>query len=469
MNEQSAPDFPLPYTPEQHPPKKLRNRRKLLILAFGAAGLIVVAATSAYLWMSRPADSGSASTIRSVTYYYRDGKTVLWQGARLAEQDSPTFVHAAADDLIKKFGEDTMQQAGEWKIVTTLDQSLQQAAKQQIEAQRAQLQRQRAQDAALVAQEVTTGQIVAWAGSLDDKVFYNGFDRLSTRAQPGSLAMPLVYAAWMDNNTGIDANTMVADEQKVLPGYPCLTARPPQCLKNYDRKYQGQIPLRQALAGLRTVPAVQAMVSVVPNDTSLNRTTSINKAITSIESMIGGEGTYTCYKPGTDLLNLHTASYESRERSQCYTSAAIGDGVYAKPGKLINAFATLAHNGKLLPQTFYLTLQKDGKILDKWKQADGRQVIKTNTANIINDILSDKTSSYLGRKSYFSINGETKVGTITGVTDDSFAYGAVQYTARYAVGFWGFGSDTAPIIGFGQSFTLPATHGWLTTAHENDE
>ncbi len=471
MNEQPVSDFPLPFAPEQHPPKKLRDQRKILIRVFAIVSAILVVAASAYLLMNKP-ESGSIPTVRSVTYYYRDGKTVLWQGTRLADEDSPTYVHAVADDLIAKFGENTMQDAGEWKIVTTLDQPLQQAAEQVAEEQRRTMKNQGAVDGALIAQDVATGQVVAWLGSGEDKVFYNGFDRLSSRMQPGSLVIPLVYSAWIDSNAGVDANTTVEDVQGQLPGYPCTNKALPQqggnCLYNYDRKYKGRMSLRQALAGLRTVPAVKAMVSVVPNDSSPVNVTSINKAIAGIEGMMGNEGTYTCYNPGTDLLNLHTASYERSERSQCYTAAAIGDGAYTKPSNLINAFATLANKGKRVPQALYMRLEKDGKVLDEWKRAGGEQVIKTTTANTINDILSDQASSYLARKSYFSLKGETDVSTITGFTNEASNFGAVQYTSKYAVGFWGFGSDTDPIKGFGESFTLPATHGWLAIAHEND-
>src|SRR5688572_28331874 len=183
MNELPAPDFPLPYPHEQHPPKKVQKRYKSLVLAFVAVGLVLVAATSAYLWMYR-SNEGTTSTKRSVTYYYRDGKTVLWQGSRLAEADSPTFVHAVADELLARYGEKTMKKGGDWNIVTTLDQSLQQVAAQQVEAQRQQMDRQRAKDAALVAQEVATGQIVSWVGSVEDTLTANGKDRLRSVTEP---------------------------------------------------------------------------------------------------------------------------------------------------------------------------------------------------------------------------------------------------------------------------------------------
>lgn len=466
MHEQPAPDLPFQYVPDQKPPNRAHLWYRYWVWALAIIGALLVVAGAAYLWTHR-STGGSTPVGRMVTYYYRDSTTVLWQGSRLADEDSPTFVHAVADNLIAMYGEQTMQQNGEWEIVTTLDQSLQDAAKRAVDEQRQQMQRQGAVDGALIAQDVTTGQVVAWLGSLEDRVFFNGHDRLTTRTQPGSLAMPLTYAAWIDSDAGVNADTMVADVRGPLPGYSCTSDD--TCLRNYDRTYKGPITLRQALSELRTIPAVQAMVSMVPNDTSPGRTASIDKTVESIEALLGGDGTYSCYLPDTELSNLYQSNYEKDQRTSCFSAAAIGEGAYAKPRDIVRAYAALANNGRQVPQTLYLKLQKDGKVLDEWQQADGREIVKPSTANIVNDIVADQSSSYLSRKSFFSVNGQIKVGTITGVTNDAYTYGAVQYTSRYAVGFWGFGSDTTPVRGFSETFTLPATHGWLTSAYEETE
>lgn len=454
------PDFPIPIPPQQQPPQNTGGRRKQLFWALAVVGFAIVAATFAYLLMNRPG-ANSASTARSVTYYYRDGKTVLWRGTRLAEADSPAIVHAVADNLIARYSESYMKQNGDWKIVTTLDQSLQKAATQQVDAQREQLAKQKAQDATLIAQDVTTGQIVSWVGSLEDKVFHNSKDRLTTLTQPGSLVLPLVYAAYMDNNASVSADTIIADTQEPLPGYICNNRALPQqggnCLYNYDRKYLGEMTLRQALGGLRSVPAVKAMTSVIANDTSALRVDSINKTLAGIEAMMGNQHGYSCYlsRPGDPA-----PPDPALEETQCYTAAAIGDGAYAKPSDIISAFGTLSNKGKYIPQTYYLRLERDGKVIDEWKQPDGMQVVKETTANTINEILSDPSSSYLGQKTYFNLDDKTKVSTITGVVNDSTTVSAIQYTPKYAVGFWAF-SDQSPLTGVTELLTLPLTYGWL--------
>jgi len=461
MQENPTPDFPLPYMSEQQPPKKARQRYRHLVWACATVGLVLVAAVSTYLLMSKPAAS-NAPMIRSVTYYYRDGKTVLWQGARLAEADSPTVVHAVADALLDRYGETAMKQKGEWKIVTTIDQSLQQAAKQQVDAQREQLSRQQAKDAALIAQDVATGQIVSWVGSLDDRVSTEGEDRLNTRTHTGTLALPLVYATYIDNNTSIGAESVVEDIQAPLPGFPCKNSALPRqggdCLQNYDRKYLGPMTLRQALGGQRLVPVVKAMTSMIPNDTSPGSVASINATISGIESMMNNTHGYSCFERGPDGVVADMTQYNE---IQCYGASAMGDGVYATPSDVLNAFSTLSNKGKSLPQAYWLRVDLDGKMVDEWKTPVGRQAIKADAAYTISDILSDPSSSYLSKKSYFTTDNKTRVSTMTGVTYDAITVGAVQYTDKYAVGFWAFGN---PIKGFGETITLPATHGWLTAA-----
>jgi membrane peptidoglycan carboxypeptidase len=110
-----------------------------------------------------------------------------------------------------------------------------------------------------------------------------------------------------------------------------------------------------------------------------------------------------------------------------------------------------------------LRVERDGKVLNEWKASKGEQVIKESTAQTISDILSDPSSSYMNRKSYFNIGGKIKVSTTAGVISDGATVGAVQHTSKYAVGFWAF-SDQNQITGFSELVTLPPTYGWLTAA-----
>lgn len=463
MQKQITPDFPLPYLPEQHPPQKERKRYAFLILAFVAIGLLLVLAAAAYLWKSRSAGSNGPAA-RSITYYYRDGTTVLWQGSRLAEANSPTFIHAVADELLAKYGQAAMRKEGEWKIVTTLDRSLQQVAKQQVEAQRQQMTKQRVIDAALIAQDATTGQIVSWVGGVEDRLLTTGRDRLTSLTQPGTLALPLVYTAYLDNNTNVGADTVVQDTQEPLPGYPCVPSSD-NCLQNLDRKYLGQMTLRQALGMMRLVPAEKAALSVIPNDSSAGGIDSLDKTVKTIEAMMENASGYSCFLAGTDVSNLNSSTRLSGE-DRCYGAAMLGDGVYATPKDLIQAYATLSNGGKRLPQTTYIRLEFNGELLDEWKRGDGTQVVTESSAHTISNILSDADASYLTTKSWFRLH-DAKVSVAQGFIQDGSAAGSIQFSSKYTVGFWAFG-ESRGIVGFPDLLTLPAASGWLETALLDD-
>jgi membrane peptidoglycan carboxypeptidase len=448
------PDTSLPETPK--PPKKSHRRYKILILAFAVIGFVLTAAILAYLAVSKT-DSGQTSSIHTFTYYYRDGKTVLWQGVEPFAADSPAFVYRVVSELKSKYGGEKLKQ-GEWKIVTTLDKPLQDVAQAQVEAQREQLGKQEAQDAAMIAQDVSTGQIVSWVVGLDNVIEFSDEDRLSTQTQAGTLALPLVYAAYIDN-TGVDANTTVSDIQQPLPGYLCNNRASLEaggdCLWNFDRKYLGQMTLRQALGGLRLVPAVQAMTSVIANDDSPIRVDSINKTIAVMEAMMGKDDGYSCYLE---------SDFESE--TQCYTAAAIGDGAYAAPQDLIQAYSTLSNNGKRLPQTSLLKVELNGKVAHEWKTPKGKEVVEESTAHIITDILSDQNASYMTRKSWFRI-ADTKISVMTGHTNDGLVASTVQYSSQYAVGFWAFGGQdpSQKIRGFAETLVLPPVSNWLEAVY----
>ena len=458
--QQPEPDFPLPYPPEQRPPKKVRQRYKLFMLFFIAITFVLIGAISAYLWTNKSDTTGSSDK-RLFTYYYRDGKTVLWQGVEPFAEDSPAFVNRVFDDLTAKYGTSYFEKNNDWKIVTTLDESLQELAEQQLAAQSEQLLKQGGHDAALMAQDVTTGQIVSWADG-------TGKHRLRSITEVGTLALPLVYAAYLES-TDANADTTILDVQEALPGYPCTnTSRYEEggnCLQNFDRRYLGQITLRQALGGLRLAPAAKAMATVVPDDNSPGRIDSMNKTIQVIETMMENDNGFSCYHPQVDVTTLAYNNDKSKEETQCYLASSHGDGVFASPQDLMRAYTVLANNGKQLPQTSLLKVELNGKVVDEWK-ADGGQIVEADAANIIGDILSDPEATYMARRSWFRIgdNGETKVSVAPGTTYDGSVASAVMYTPKYAVGFWAFGTPGGTIKGFSDTLTLPPTSGWLTAA-----
>src|SRR5262249_52074994 len=150
----------------------------------------------------------------------------------------------------------------------------------------------------------------------------------------------------------------------------------------------GPITLRYALGGSRNIPAVKAMLSAIPNDSSPGYVDSINKVIDTASAMMANpyeQRTYNCYSD--EALTKTT---------QCYGASAIGDGAYLYLDDHVNGLATLARLGVAIPRTFILNVtDAAGKELYKWQQPQGKQVISKDAAYIIDDIASDPNASYL--------------------------------------------------------------------------
>lgn len=384
---------------------------------------------------------------------------------------APYFVLAAKDELKTKYGSKTVQRGG-WKVTTTVDLKLQELAEKKVTEGMVQVKKQLGDSAAFVAIDNKTGQIVSLVGG--NPTEFNNPDSTygklnfghSVRVSPGSTFKPYDYAAFIDaegNNAG--AGSVLYDSYTSLPGYPCDPAQGGnKCLRDYDYKLRtppGPLTIRYALGGSRNIPAVKAMLSAVPNDTSPGRVASINKTIATAEAMMGDPEGYTCYQPGTDVF---TATKE--QETQCYGSSAIGDGAYLHLDDHATGLSTFARMGQHIPHTYILKITDSAnKVIDEFKQPAAKQVLKPETAYIITDMLADPNASYLSRKfqRYKGWNFAVKTGTTNDQFDGLMASWSTQYTSLAWVGYH---TRTKALDGFMENMTTPIIRGWMEGAHD---
>lgn len=378
---------------------------------------------------------------------------------------APYFVLAAKDQLESKYGSKIVKRGG-WKVITTVDLGLQALAEKKVNDALPIVRKQKGDSAAFVAMDNQTGQVVALVGGAD---FNNPeFGKLNfghtVKVSPGSTFKPYDYATFIDNNNA-GAGSVLYDSQTILPGWPCTNkARPKEggnCLWDYDFRYPGPLTIRYALAGSRNVTAVKAMLSSVPNDTSPGRVASINKVISTAESMMGNPDGYACYQSGVDVF----AATRNQE-TQCYGSSAIGDGAYLRLDDHVNGLATLARLGQYVPRTYILKITDSAnKVVDEFKQPAPKQVLKPDTAYILSDMLSDPNASYLSRKfqRYKGWNFAVKTGT----TNDAFDGLMASWSTKYTVVTWvGYHTRTKAMSGFMETMTTPIVRGWMEGAHD---
>lgn len=399
---------------------------------------------------------------------------------------APYFVLAAKSQLEAKFTEKTYKRGG-WKVITTLDMGLQQQAEKLVAENIAsvnRLTRGLADEQATVLEETQTGQIKALVGGVDFNNTDHGQNNYgsSVLIPPGSSFKPYDYAVFIDNNTNVGAGTVLYDTQGPLPGYPCTIKGSPKsnpsanCLWDYDFNYPGPVTLRYALGGSRNVPAVKAMLSAVPNDKSDGKVDSINKVISTASAMMDNPNvagnTYNCYQD--EKLTITT---------QCYGASAIGDGAFLHLDDHVNGISTFSRMGVAIPRTYILQIvDSANKDTYKWTQPQGKQVIKPDTAYIVNDMAADPRASYLpgsctdtnctklgsfGYK-FHRYNG-WKFAIKTGTTNNGFDGLMTSWSTKYAVVTWvGNHRRNVNIQAYGaqmETLTEPVTRGLMEAAH----
>ncbi len=392
-----------------------------------------------------------------------------------ANMKAPYFVLAARDELRKDFPAAVVDRGG-WKVIATLDMNLQTLAEKSLSNGMAQLKRQHADSAAFVAEDNTTGQVVALIGGTDFNNPNYGQINYATdvNISPGSSIKPYDYVTLINNNTNVGAGSVFYDTVGPLPGYPCTdkSRTTGNCLNDYDFRNMGPTTLRYALGGSRNIPAVKAMLSAVPNDKTALKTTSVNKVLSTASALMGVDDGYHCYTPGTDVTTATKA-----DESQCYASAGIGDGAYLHLNNHVNGIASLARLGKAIPQTFIMKVtNSSGKVLKEFKQPTGTQVVKPDAAYIVDSMASDPGASYLGGSctatncygmKFHRYKG-WDIGIKTGTTFYQFDGLMMSWNTKYSAGIWvGNHTRTVAYTGQPENMTDPIMKEFMQGAIDN--
>lgn len=275
-----------------------------------------------------------------------------------ADIKAPHFVQMVRSQLEEELGKATVGQGG-LTITTTLDLRIQTKLEQEMKAffDSGVPGSYDIGNGAATIEDTQTGQIVALMGSRDFRYPGYGQDNASTAfIQPGSTVKPFVFAELFRNKGSNQQNygsgTILRDE----PIDDIYGAR----LNNADRRFLGNLTIRQGLALSRNIPAVKAMyVSGV--DPTINT-----------------------------IREAGNASYCKQEEALGVgLSSAIG-GCGGKQIELVNAYATLARQGVYKPTSTVLEVKNSsGDVIKKWEDTGSKRVLDPQITYIISDILSD--------------------------------------------------------------------------------
>ncbi len=323
------------------------------------------------------------------------------------------FVLAVKQYLNDQYGEEYVSRAG-LKVITTLDTELQEIAEKAVAAgvvRNTEL--YKGTNAALVAQDPKTGQILAMVGSRNffDKEIDGQFN-VATQGlrQPGSALKPFVYLAAL--RAGYPEKTIIFDTKTEFNTTSDITKS--YSPENYDGTFRGPTNFRSALAQSINVPAVKTLYLV-----------GVDNFLKLLQSF------------GINTLT---------DRSRFGLSLVLGGGEVLLQ-ELVGAYSVLAQEGVHHEQHIILSVtDQNGKVLEEYRDS-AEPVIEPQFTRIVNDILADKNaraplfSGSLGLTVYPGYDVALKTGT----TNDYRDAWSVGYTPTIVAGVWAGNNDNTPM------------------------
>lgn len=331
------------------------------------------------------------------------------------------FVFMVRDYLENKYGEDMVENGG-LKIISTLDWNMQKNAEEIVKQGALDNEKKyKAENAALVAIDVKTGQILSLVGSRDyfDKGIDGQYNIATALRQPGSAFKPIVYLlAFMK---GLTPDTVLFDLPTQFSTYcdaygnPLSGTDKKKCYMpvNYDGQYRGPISLRSALQQSLNIPAVKTLYLV-----------GVQNAINFAKSL------------GITTLG---------DSSRFGLSLVLGGGEVTLL-ELTNTYAVFANNGVYNPPAMILEVRDlSGNVLEKYTPQE-KDIVPKEYTDILSDVLTDNNARIpaFGSNSalYFP---DRPVAAKTGTTNDYKDVWVVGYTPDIAVGMWAGNNDNTPI------------------------
>ncbi|GMX58870.1 MAG: hypothetical protein MCSN_5240 [Candidatus Microsyncoccus archaeolyticus] len=336
------------------------------------------------------------------------------------------FTEYVKQQLEETYGSDFLEIKG-LKIYTTLDWELQQfaesAVKEVVASNRANY---NAYNAALVAIDPKTGEILAMVGSADprEEPLPKGCDpatnckfvpsyNVATQGYrgPGSSFKPFVYAEAF--RKGYNDTTIVMDEYTNFG-----TPQNPYTPQNYDGLFRGPVTLRSALAQSLNIPAVKVL-----------------KDLAGLEDSIA-----LAKKMGITTLNKEASFYG--------LPLVLGSGD-VKLLDMVSAYGVFANGGYRIDPSPILRIEdSNGNIIYENKKTP-RKVLETDVCNLITDILSDNAarSPLFGWNSVLYFPEPPKVAVKTGTTNNAVDGWTIGYTTDVCIGTWSGNNDRTPMQG----------------------
>jgi penicillin-binding protein 1A len=396
----ALPKAPSYYNPRRYPQRALR-RRNLVISLMAEAGYL--GGDEAERWKAYPLRMSSRSDFSGVAQY---------------------FVEYVRQQLEARFGTDLYRSG--YRIYTTIDLDIQQAAERALEAQLQTIEagkeygrfphrtyqqyldslhedtdrtdqtgRSPYLQGLVVTLDARTGAIRAMVGGrdFDDSKFNRA---VQARRQAGSTFKPIVYSAAL--RAGVPLSHMLVDEPISIEAVP---GEPPWEPKNYDLTFEGPMTLRRALYRSQNIPAIKLGMEVG------------EQAVIAEAIRFGLTAT----------------------RIPAVPSIFIG-AVDVSPLEMIASFTAFATNGvRAVPNAVMRVEDRSGRIL--WEpEVRHEMVMDADQTWLIRDVLRDVVRRGTATRAITAAGFTVPSGGKTGTTNDYKDVWFIGFTPDLVTGVW---------------------------------
>lgn len=341
------------------------------------------------------------------------------------DNEAPHFTEMVLKELYDKYGEERVTRSG-YQVTTTLDLDLQKKANIAVENNMSFVEANGGSNASLVAIDPKTGGIIALVGSRDyTNEQFGKVNMAITPRQPGSSFKPIYYADALASGK-ITPTTVLEDKKTDFGGYS------PQ---NADRRFRGNVTVRQALDWSLNVPAVKVM-----------QQEGLENAISAAEKL------------GISTLD---------EAKNYGLSLALGSAEVPLT-EMTSAYSAYANQGERYEETSIKTIKNkyDQTIFIERKQSS--RGISTEGAYLLSNILSDNQTRSAVFGSSLTVTGTDgrvkNVAVKTGTTDDSRDAWTIGYTPEIAVGVWVGNNDNEMMANGGAGMAGPIWRNMMRQA-----
>ncbi|QQO10534.1 penicillin-binding protein 1C [Breznakiella homolactica] len=278
-------------------------------------------------------------------------------------------------------------------LASTLDLGLQGYAEERLAAELSGLEQNRVGSGAMLAIENDTGAVRIYVGSKSwfDDESSGKIDGVRVLNQPGSCLKPFLYAMALDR--GFTAAEILPDLPTIFGGGEAYIP------SNFNRRFNGPVRLRLALASSLNIPAVYTLERL-------------------------GVGAFEEY-----LVSLGFDSIRGRMGSHG-TGLALGNAEVSLE-ELVRAFSAFPRGGE--PAEFRWTGD------DRYNsniEGNTRSLMSSQAAWLISDILSDRASRFSGFGPAPSLNTPFSAMFKTGTANQFQHIWALGATRRFTVGVW---------------------------------